>query len=328
MKFKFILLSALTLLSFVCTAGTKKSTDIKDIHIRDPFILVDRASKTYYMYRSAHGDMSEYDGRGGVEVFKSKDLKNWEGPQLAMVVPEDNWITGRIWAPEVHAYNGKYYMFATVNSDIIWQAAPKDWAAKTFRGVQVYVADRPEGPFKAFSRFPHTPVDEMALDGTLWVEDGKPYMVYCHEWVQTVDGEMCVMALSDNLSKTEGRSIKLFNASAAKWSTGSTGKEGRPKSYVTDGCFLYKTKTGKLLMIWSSFMYGQYALGIAESMTGSVMGPWKQNDEPLFSANGGHGMIFKSLEGKLYLVLHSPNDRDERATFIELEDTGDTLIRK
>ena len=33
-------------------------------------------------------------------------------------------------------------------------------------------------------------VFQMCLDGTLWVEDGKPYMIYCHEWVETVDGEM------------------------------------------------------------------------------------------------------------------------------------------
>jgi hypothetical protein len=28
----------------------------------------------------------------------------------------------------------------------------------------------------------------MALDGTLWVEDGVPYMIFCHEWIQITDG--------------------------------------------------------------------------------------------------------------------------------------------
>ncbi|UKI17739.1 MAG: hypothetical protein L6V80_06255 [Bacteroidales bacterium] len=47
-------------------------------------------------------------------------------------------------------------------------------------------------------------MDEMALDGTLWVEDGKPYMVYCHEWVQVMDGEMKVVELTRDLSAREG----------------------------------------------------------------------------------------------------------------------------
>ena len=48
-----------------------------------------------------------------------------------------------------------------------------------------------------------------------------------------------------------------------------------PYSYVTDGCFLYATKTGKLLLIWSNFGNEGYAVGIAESTTGKILGPWK-----------------------------------------------------
>ena len=113
----------------------------------------------------------------------------------------------------------------------------------------------------------------MALDGTLWVEEGIPYMVYCHEWVQIVDGSMELIQLKPDLSGTEGASMTLFHASAASWSTGGEPAAGNPISYVTDGCFLYRTKSGKLLMIWSSFLAGKYAIGIAESTTGKVTGP-------------------------------------------------------
>ena len=30
----------------------------------------------------------------------------------------------------------------------------------------------------------------MTLDGTLYVENGLPYMVYAHEWIQILDGTM------------------------------------------------------------------------------------------------------------------------------------------
>lgn len=310
----------------MCFLPSVATTPIEDIHIRDPYILADAISGNYYMYSSS--TVTDADGQsfGGVAVYKSNDLKNWDGPKQVCTVPVDNWITGRIWAPEVHFYNGKYYLFATINTDIEWKGQKDGWGAKyTYRGTQIFRADSPEGPFEALSRMPATPIDEMALDGTLWVEDSVPYMVYCHEWVEVADGTMNVIRLSDDLSESVGRSIRLFNASAAKWSTGS--KAG---TYVTDGCFLYRTKTGKLLMIWSSFMNGEYAIGVAESVTGKVIGPWRQNDEPLFNRNGGHGMLFKDFDGELHLVIHVPNSPSgmERARIFDIEDIGDSIRLK
>jgi hypothetical protein len=40
----------------------------------------------------------------------------------------------------------------------------------------------------------------MTLDGTLWVEDELPYMVFCHEWVQIKDGTVESVRLKDDLS--------------------------------------------------------------------------------------------------------------------------------
>lgn len=300
----------------------QRTWNLGEIYVRDPFVLTEQESGTYYLYRSASTQWDEKQVLGGVEVFKSKDLKTWEGPQRVFTVPRDNWITGQVWAPEVHKYNGRYYLFATLNSEIVWKKFdPAKGAAHTFRGTQVFHSDSPEGPFEPFSLTPHTPMDYMALDGTLWVEDGTPYMVYCHEWVQIGDGAMNLVELESDLSAPKGRDIRLFNASAAPWSTG-------PETFVTDGCFLYKTKTGKLLMIWSSFKDGSYAVGIAESVTGKVAGPWRQQEEPIFTKDGGHAMIFKDLGGRLCISLHSPNSGDgrERAHFFELKDTGTTLV--
>ena len=320
---RILFIAFAAMLSLPMTYGQGKRLDITDVYIRDPYILPDAQTKTYYMYSSM--SVAEL---GGVAVYKSKDLKSWEGPQQVFAVPEDNWITGRVWAPEVHAYNGKYYLFATLNSTIEWKKRQAGWPAYTFRGTQIFHADSPEGPFLPFDLVPHTPMDRMALDGTLWVEAGVPYMIYCHEWVQIADGTMELVQLAPDLSAPVGNSLTLFHASAADWSTGSKHENNLPTSYVTDGCFLYRTKSGKLLMIWSSFKESGYAIGIAESVTGKVAGPWKQQPEPLFSANGGHGMIFKSFDDKLYIVFHAPNSPggSERAHIYELEDAGDTLV--
>ena len=307
----------------LCSQTVKK---LSEIPIRDPYIMPDKKSGYYYMYKSASVNTS---GKvmGGVEAYKSRDLKNWEGPVQVFTVPDDNWITGAVWAPEVHAYNGKYYLFATLNSNIQWKKEQQGWPRYLFRGTQIFVSDHPDGPFRPFAKVPHTPMDQMALDGTLWVEEGRPYMIYCHEWVQVIDGAMVLVELAADLSVPAGDPLTLFHASAAGWSTGSSHDNIPVKSYVTDGCFLYRTKTGKLLMIWSSFMNGEYAIGIAESVTGKIHGPWVQQEKPLFTQNGGHGMIFRTFEGRLCMTFHRPNSPrgQERARIFELQDTGDTL---
>lgn len=318
-------INLLASLGFVCSSF---ALTLDEINIRDPFILTDNANRIYYMYRTCDSITAGGKVRGGVEVFTSRDLKNWDGPQTVMRIPDGNGLTGTVWAPEVHKYNGKYYLFATINSDIVWKKRKEGWPDYTWRGTQIFHADSPEGPFKPFSKFVTTPTDWMALDGTLWVEDGTPYMVFCHEWVQTEDGTMEAVELLPDLSAMASLPQTLFYGSAPDWSTGIEPSPGSPKGYITDGCFLYRTKTGKLLMIWSSFSNGDYAIGIAESATGSVKGPWRQQDKPLFVKNGGHGMIFRTLDGALKLVLHQPNSPlgAERAKIYDINDTGDTLI--
>lgn len=70
----------------------------------------------------------------------------------------------------------------------------------------------------------------------------------------------------------------------------------------------------------------RYAVGMAVSATGQVAGPWQQLDLPLFAADGGHGMIFRTFAGQLMLALHQPNSGSrERARFFQLIDVGDRL---
>jgi hypothetical protein len=45
----------------------------------------------------------------------------------------------------------------------------------------------------------------------------------------------------------------------------------------------------------------------------------------LFSKDGGHGMLFTTFEGKLMMILHTPNNRDAQPHIYEVEDTGETV---
>lgn len=316
------------ILDVIIDAVESGSIKTEDIRIRDPYIYADPKSKKYYMYAQMDNRLG---GRGddskpkGVEVYVSADLKNWEQPQTVLLLPDKFWARNMVWAPEMHEYKGKYYLFVTLTSSDLHHnmtkpKGAKNWPAFHKRGTQIFVADSPAGPFKAFNNKPHTPENWMALDGTLYVEKDRPYMIFCHEWVEIVDGSMDYVQLSPDLAKPVGKPKLMFHASEAKWSTSKTNK-------VTDGCFMYTTKTGKLLMIWSSFGTKGYAIGIAESKSGKLKGPWIQQEDLLFKENGGHGMLFRTFEGKLMLALHQPNSpRDmERLKLFELEDTGNSL---
>jgi GH43 family beta-xylosidase len=333
-KFTFFLFSVVMCsISEVATAQLKDSLqdtsyqtiDAADLRIRDPFILADENSKTYFLYRQiANGRHDSIEGVRGVEVYQSKNLKIWTGPQIVFQQPDNFWANAQVWAPEMHLFQGKYYLLVTfsVNRSLNGDGSP--WLP--VRGTQILVSDSPVGPFKAFENKAHTPSNWSSLDGTLWVEDNVPWMIFCHEWTQITDGTLELLQLKPDLSAPIGIPQLLFHASEALWSKNLKDLGFDSNGLVTDGPFLYRTKTGKLLMIWSSFGSSDYAVGIAESTSGKVTGPWKQQSEPLFKADGGHAMIFRTFQGQLMLCLHQPNQRQtERMKIIPLEDMGTTL---
>ena len=96
---------------------------------------------------------------------------------------------------------------------------------------------------------------------------------------------------------------------------------------VTDGPFLWRTADGTLLCLWASFSEGGYTQALAVSDTGDLDGRFTQV-EPLFRRDGGHGMVFRALDGQLYLTLHSPNaNPQERPHFYPLREAGSRLER-
>jgi GH43 family beta-xylosidase len=172
---------------------------------------------------------------------------------------------------------------------------------------------------------PVTPADWECLDGTFFEEDGKPWMVFCHEWQQVGDGQICAMPLTADLKRAAGEPALLFRAGEAPWAFALQGRA--PGSYVTDGPFMYRAGNGSLFMLWSSYgKDGKYCIGIARSESGRLAGPWKQSENPLYSADGGHGMLFTSRDGKLYLTIHRPNNTPyERPVFVEVFETEGTI---
>ncbi|WP_029429838.1 glycoside hydrolase family 43 protein [Blastococcus sp. URHD0036] len=282
---------------------------LDEIQIRDPYVLAEPDEGAYYLFGSTDADIWAGPGKG-FDCYRSTDLAVWEGPIEAFRPPEDFWSSTQFWAPECHPYRGRWYLLATFGVP-----------AGDRRGTQVLVADRPEGPYVPWSDGPVTPPEWLCLDGTLHVaEDGQPWMVFCHEWMQCSDGEVCAVRLSEDLHTAVGDPVVLFRGSAAPWAR-SFGEHAGGPAFVTDGPFLHRTQEGALLMLWSSFGEQGYAMGVAESESGTVVGPWRQRSQPVWGEDGGHGMAFRTFDGRLWLTLHSPNTTPhERATFVPLTD--------
>jgi len=286
-----------------------------DIHIRDPFVLPVATGKLYYLYGTI-GPESWTKSATGIDYYTSTDLENWEGPFPAFRPPQGFWADRNFWAPEVHFYAGRYYLFASFKAE------------DHRRGTQILAADGPQGPFLPISDGPATPHDWECLDGTLYVDaDSQPWMVFCHEWVQVGDGEICAVRLSADLKSALGEPHLLFRASSAPWiqKVNSKDREG----YVTDGPWLHRLASGELWMLWSSFSAGGYTIGMARSASGQILGPWQQEPEPLYDDDGGHCMVFRTFDGRLLLAYHRPNPSpDERPYFVPLREntTGFEIV--
>ncbi len=278
---------------------------LSDIWVRDPFILP--YDGMYYLYRR----LFEGQEHESFLCYMSRDLVEWSEPVCCFEPPQDFWADENFWAPEVHVYNGAFYMFATF------------YKQGKMRATQILKADRPEGPFFVWSE-PITPQDWMCLDGTLYVENGVPYIVFCHEWLQVKDGEMCVQQLSDDLKTTVGEPRVLFCASQSPHTVCIEVKDVTlAAGYITDGPFLRKTADGKLLMIWSSYGKNGYIEAVAISENGSIHGEWKHCEHLLSDKNGGHGMLFTTFDGTEYFVMHAPNEPHgaERPRLVRVTET-------
>lgn len=281
-----------------------------EINIRDPFVMPYKGK--YYLY-GTRGSECWGSEAFGLDVYISEDLENWTEPKEIFTRPDGFWATKNYWAPEVYEYNGAFYMFVSLKSDT------------ECRGTFIFRSDSPDGKFVPYSER-ITPEGQECLDGTLYIsKSGTPYMVYCHEWTQIKDGTICAVEISRDLKRSVGKPFRLITASDAPWIVPACDDD----KFVTDGPYMVRLDNGKLIMMWSSFGSEGYTEAVARSSNGDIDGVWTHDSELIFKKDGGHGMVFRTFDGRIMLTLHFPNKRyEEHPYFYELEQNGDILRLK
>ena len=300
-----------------------RTVSLDAISMSDPYIYPDVNTHTYYL-----------TGTGG-GLYKSKDLKMWTGP-YSIIDLTGTWMDGLfVAAAEIHRIGNKYYYAGTWSDhSTLIEAVPRRYNVPRNQ-TQLLAADSPEGPFKplvADGQFCLGPEDWDIIDGTLYEENGTVYLVFVHEWTQLIDGTMAFMPLSKDLTHRTAEPTTIFRASEASWSKemNSIGEATfgmKMPGWVTDGPQMFRTKTGKLGMLWSTWGAHRYLQGVAYSESGTIQGPWIQAEKPLKDDNSGHGMIFTAFEGKRLLIIHHAEEQGPRKPLLyEIDDSGDKVI--
>ena len=275
-----------------------------DFYIRDPFVLTDNYNgvETYYMYGT------RFDGY--FDVFTSSDRMVWTKESPCFVPKDDFWGgTTEFYAPEVFKYTNPdtnetaYYMFA---SFLGREAVGKNPGV---RGTAILKADSPLGPFTEWSEGAVTMYGHDCLDGTLYIENGTPYMIYTHEQecdaCTTINGSIVYVQLTNDLKGT---------ISNAQHTTLFTAKDYGQRTVVAEGPFVYDAGDTKYLL-WAGYEdgYTQFAIPFTSLGTGIKV----KESLIWYGENGGHGMVFTDFNGQDVLVLHAPNSGFSVATFIE-----------
>lgn len=257
----------------------------EQIHLRDPFII--REGDTYYMTGTlSHDNIS--DGYG-VPVYKSKDLVKWSGPSL--IVDRDKGLGNYscFWAPEIHKVGDEYWLFVTLE--------PKGGK----RGTYLFKSKEVDGKYNFIARV--TPENMFSLDGTLYEENGEKYVVYCYEWVEARDGHVRAVKLLPNGEGIDLSTDKLlFKASANVFYPRTNPNK------ITDGPYLYKDN-GNLKMLWSTVGGNKAYLLLSATSKGGLFDEWVQ-DALIYDRDGGHGMVFETIEGERKILIHAPNGRN------------------
>lgn len=273
------------------------------IACRDPFILLYNGE--YYLYKSTWEN---------IVVFKSDDLISWSDEKVVFSASKDFYgIDDMFWAPECHYYNGKFYIFTSCLS-----------RETNKRRITILVSDSPDGKFIEYTVGGISPKDWHSIDGTLYIEDGVPYMIFVHEWVDMADknGSFVYARLSSDLKEMVDLPKTMFYA-----------KELKDGHGVTDGCYPVKLSDGTLMLIWSNYVFdSEYVIAKAISDNGKLDGKWEQKGllykkgiSKEFLQDGGHGMIFLDKNNEHKLCFHSPNfPIDNKSSLVKIA----TVIEK
>ena len=266
------------------------TNDLGITDIGDPFMLK-VAPDEYYLYCTS--------APNGFFCWHSKDMIHWDSKKMCYVMKEDSWGRECFWAPEVVAYQDKYYMFYT--------AMGKDGLR-----LGLAISASPDGPFADYKNEPFLDYGYSVIDANVFIdEDGSKYLYYVRDCADNIingihTSQLYGVQLSDDLTSIIGTPTFLTTPDVP-WEQIAGGymwNEG-PEMIKHNGTYYLSYSADR-------FDSPGYSLGYAVS--GNPLGPFRklENNRILYSAGlegisgpGHHSFVFSPDDTELWIAYHS-----------------------
>ncbi len=264
-------------------------------NIGDPFILY--AEGAYWCYATSSPI--------GFRVWRSEDLVHWERQKdLAFSMEMTSWPRENFWAPEVYAWQGKYYLFYSA----------KVKGTETMR-IGIAVADHPQGPFLDTTKDPIFDPGYAIIDASLFVDGDAVYLLYARDCSENIidgyrhESHTYGVKLSPDLSAVEGEPVLLSKPDQA-WEDFSG-----PEWFWNEGPVIRK-HDGRYWLFYSANFYAGKEYGVGAAVADHPLGPyaklennplltWAEKDGVVQISGPGHNSFFTSADGaEVFTAYH------------------------
>lgn len=261
----------------------------------------------YYHYTSTEGNK--------LVLKRVKNLANLKNAEVITIwtPPEGTLYSHEIWAPEIHYFDGKWYVYF----------AADDGDNNTHR--MYAVENTSENPFEGTFEFKGkiaSATDKWAIDGNVFKYKEQLYMIWSG-WEGDDNGQQDIfIAKMKNPLEIEGERAKISSPTQdweKNWDRG-TSLENPPEVFVNEGP-QFLSHDDKIFIIFSASgcWTDYYSLGLL-SFTGidNLLDSkaWIKSEEPIFKQsqkNGvyapGHNSFFTSPDGTEDWILYHANSK-------------------
>ena len=241
----------------------------------------------YYIFATGSEIRNNLDG------FSSDDLVNWTKHVGLVAMEEFPHVHKCVWAPTMIEKNGKYYLIFASN-DIHSDDEPG--------GLEIAVADRPEGPYHAFiegslvDRFYN---GAQPIDAHLFKDDDGTVYLYYGGWRHC---NVCRM-------KDDMTGIALLEDGSDEYF-----REITPGDYVEAPCMI--KDGGKYYFMWSAGSWTNGTYHVNYAVSDSPIGGWTgatavlEAQEGIADGPGHHGFLYLPEKNEYLIVYHrrTPGD--------------------
>lgn len=251
----------------------------------------------YYYFLSTTG--------GDVRIRKTAKMSELStGPIVIAWKPTSSANSHDVWAPELHFLDGKWYIYFT--------AGPGSCCG----GQRLWVlenasADPTQGTWTEKGRIYNPTEDKWAIDGTVFEQGGKRYMLWSGHSTDTNDTQRIYISEMSNPWTLTGPRVEL-SSPQYDWEKQGPVPVNEGPEIIQHG--------GKTFLTYSAShcFTDSYALGLLSMpTTGNPLdaSAWTKSATPVFSTNAaggaygpGHNGFFKSKDGSEdWLVYHANN---------------------